>query len=73
MELEYLTKAELSAYLDSPLAVKGVVVAVPFTQAAAAQQAMQLMASRASAKAPAAPLEGLLWGCTIARVMALFT
>jgi len=62
MELEYLTKAELSAYLDSPLAVKGVVVAVPFTQAAAAQQAMQLMASRASAKAPAAPLEGLIVG-----------
>jgi len=71
MELEYLTKAELSAYLDSPLAVKGVVVAVPFTQAAAAQQAMQLMASRASAKAPkapnalvapATPLEGLVVG-----------
>jgi hypothetical protein len=48
MQIQYLTSSELSA-LDQPIAVGGVVVAMPFTQADHAQRAAKLMAARANA------------------------
>lgn len=45
---EYRSIAELQSLIQKPLSVKGVVLALPFTQASQAQQAAKLMAQRAN-------------------------
>lgn len=45
---DYLSISELTTLAQSPLAVEGVVIALPFTKGSEAQQAAKLMAQRAN-------------------------
>ena len=49
MLLEYISSKDLSVYLERPLEVQGAVMAMPFINTSAAQQAAGLMSSRAGA------------------------
>lgn len=49
MLLEYISSKDLSVYLERPIEVQGAVMAMPFINTSAAQQAAGLMSSRAGA------------------------
>jgi hypothetical protein len=48
MQIEYITSTDLKDYVEKPLTVEGALMAMPFINTSQAQQAAELMSSRAA-------------------------